>query len=261
MRYFKYETKEKQVNLYPLVCIHAGAEQCDVEFIKEHMYRIKHDPWARIVYMGDGGECVTRLSKGDVFSQTMNPTEQLKWVKNLLEPYKNKLLFGIDGNHGRRTFKETGLSWDETLCLALQVPYFGTAAMWNLQINRSIYSLYTHHGIDSGVGLASKVNKAKALENLVICDAILSAHSHICCEVPPLTRAYLDTHNTAVEPIKHLTTRGYMCGCAYDSRTGYAEEKGYPPILPAWMKIEFGGKVTGGRIIKSQNYTIWRKEV
>jgi hypothetical protein len=263
MKYFRHETNENRLTLYPIVCMHIGAAQADIDFIKEHLYRFKHDPSGRLVYMGDGGECVTRISKGDVFSQTMNPTEQLKYVKNLLQPFKDRLLFCIDGNHGRRTYKETGLGWDETLALSLQVPYLGPAAFWRLKIKQSTYSIYTHHGIDSGVSISTKINKAKALDNLVIADAILSAHSHICCEIPPVARAILaDVGHRLHDPIQYINTREYICGCAYDSRTGYAEEKGYPPILPAYMTITFGGSRTKDtRIpIKSQSCTVYRRE-
>lgn len=258
IKYFRYETKENVLRVYPIVCMHIGAAQSDEEFIKEHVARVKADPHGVAIYMGDGGECATKHSKGDVYSQTMSPTEQLKQVVKLLTPIKNNLLFVLDGNHGLRTYKETGLSWDEMLALALGVPYLGTAAFWHLKVNRSVYTIYTHHGIDSGVGLATKINKAKALESLVLADAVFSAHSHICCDTPPTTRTYLDAN--ANEPIRYLTTYGYVCGCAYDSRTGYAEWKGYPPILPAYLAVEFSGKIVQGEAQKKQSSMIWRKE-
>ena len=60
------KTREKglmpYINLYPLPCLHIGAEQSDVIFIRQHIRRIKEDPNALWVYMGDGGECVTKTA-------------------------------------------------------------------------------------------------------------------------------------------------------------------------------------------------------
>jgi len=241
MRHFRYETAEKKLTLYPFVCWHIGAPQADYEFINEMVQRLKDDPYGRGVYMGDGGECVTKTSKGQIYEQTMSPQEQLNWLKNKLQPVKEKLLFGIKGNHGWRTFKDSGLGFDEALCLALGIPYFGTATFMELTVGRSSYDVFIHHGLDSGVAIGTKINKAKKFEEIIIADAILSAHSHICAVIPPHHRAYLERHCGTEKHIKWRTTHGYICGCAYDSRTGYAEDKGYPPLLPGHIAITFHG--------------------
>lgn len=271
MHYFRYGTKHKEVTLYPIVCMHIGAPQSDIEFIKEHLYRFKHDPTGVMIYMGDGGECVTKLSKGEIFTQTMNPTEQLKMCRNLLWPFRDRILFGVEGNHDYRTFKETGLSWTESLLLALQVPYLGVSALWQLSIPRATFDIYTHHGIDSGVNIGTKVNKAKAFENFIMADAIFSAHSHACMEVQPRHIAYLSQGGSTEshERLCWRTTYEYICGCAYDSRSGYAERKGYPPLLPGYLTVKFhvkwqdrpNGKGRGkmDSPIKAQTCTIYRK--
>ena len=65
MKYFRYEAAGRHVTLYPLVCMHIGAAQSDEAFIKEHVARIAADPDGLWVYLGDGGECVTKASKGE----------------------------------------------------------------------------------------------------------------------------------------------------------------------------------------------------
>jgi|SRR6267142_996799 len=239
MRYFRYETKEKKLTLYPFVCWHVGAPQCDYEFIDEMVERLKDDPHGRGIYLGDGGECVTKTSKGQIYEQTMNPQEQLNWVANKLLPVKEKMLFGVKGNHGWRTFKDSGLNFDEGLCMKLGIPYHGVSTFWHLQVHRTTYTIFTHHGLDSGVATGTKIMKAKKFEEVIIADAIMSAHSHICVVIPPSSRAYLDHSHGGTRYIRWLSTHGYICGCAYDSRSGYAEDKGYPPILPAHLSITF----------------------
>ena len=82
--------------------------------------------------MGDGGECVTKASKGDVWEQTLSPGEQLNLLVEHLEPIKEKGLYGIRGNHGHRLYRETGLEWDEELCTRLSLPYRGASCLSQL---------------------------------------------------------------------------------------------------------------------------------
>ena len=262
MKYFRTETKESKFNLYPFVCWHLGSSQSDVNFIKEMISRVKDDPQGRWVYLGDAGECVTKTSKGDIFSQTMSPVQQQNELVRLLEPIVDKGLFGVRGNHGNRIYRETGLDFDETLCAKLGIPYLGTAAFWHLKVKDVYFSIYTHHGADSGANMGTKINKAKIFENMVDADAILTAHSHVCIDIPPRYMAHLVDRATVNDSIRWTETREYICGCAYDSRTGYAEDKGYSPLLPAHMKIEFSTyKDSNGNRRKQQVATIYRKEI
>lgn len=265
MKYFRYETKQKQVNLYPFVCWHLGAQQSDEGFIDEMIDKVASDPNGKWLYMGDGGECVTKVSKGDVWSQVYPPGEQIKKLVQKLLPIKDKGLFFINGNHGHRLYKEVGLEFDEMAALGVGLPYLGISAFWNLKINKSTYSIYTHHGKDSGVGMASKINAAQAASAIVNADAVLTAHSHIADVISPVYRAEISAGHNEVNPIKWKAMHQYVCGCGYDSRTGYAEEKLYPPILPAHLKIEFNGerdykKGAKGRGVYEQKATIYRPE-
>ncbi len=264
MRYFRYAApKSKELTLYPFVCWHVGAQQARYDFIDEMLYRLKHDENGRWIYLGDGGECVTKSSKGMIYEQTMNPQEQFNWLVSKLHPIRSKGLFGVKGNHGYRTFKESGLGFDESLMLALQLPYLGTSAFVRLVVQRSAYDLYFHHGLDSSSNFGGKINKAKAFENWINADAIFSAHSHICCEIPPRYMAEIvDSGAQGDNRIKWKPMSEYICGCAYDSRTGYAEDKGYSPILPAHLTVTFEGRIHEGYPQKSQTCTIYRpKEI
>lgn len=265
MKYFRHEVKVKEVTLYPLVCWHVGAAQSDTKFILNTIERIKDDPTARWVYMGDGGECATKFSKGDVYTQTLNPQEQLNELHDLLRPIREKGLFMIRGNHGHRTQKESGLEFDESLALALQLPYLGVAALWQMVLGETPFDIYTHHGSDSGVGIASKINAAKKAEAIVgPVDAIFTAHSHIAMDLPPKYSAVIDSHARSAggDPIKYVATHEYIAGSAYDSRSGYAEEKMYPAIIASHISVKFGvHKGHRGIREKSQEFKVWRASV
>ena len=269
MEYFRYEHDGKKLTLYPLVCMHIGAKQADETFIKEHVNRIADDPDARYVYLGDGGECVTKVSKGELYEQQLSPDEQLDRVVELLEPIRGKGLFGVSGNHDRRISKLSGLDWTKALCARLGIPYVGISCFSKISVVRGgddkhvmPFDIFWHHGTDSSVILQGKIRSAKKLDQLVWADAIFSAHSHICADLPPEYTAYLER----TVGIGYKERRSFVCGCAYDSRVpGYAEERAYPPILPAYLGVTLsesrsraGGPTIRSRIMDCQ---IWRKRV
>lgn len=238
MKYSQFQTKNDKVNIYPFVCWHLGVSQSDENFIKEMIYRVKHDQFGKWGYLGDAGECVVKASKGDIYEQKLSPDEQLDHFIALTKPIKDKCIFAVSGNHGRRIYRETGMDWDKQLAGKLGVQYSGIQTLMNLRVKKSRYDVLIHHGIPSGVSTTSKVNAAKKLPGLADSDVTLSAHSHVCMALDPVTKATLDTHSSG---IKWRQTFEYICGSAYDSRTGYAEEKGYPPILPAHLGVTFYG--------------------
>ena len=110
------------------------------------------------------------------------------------------MLFGIKGNHGNRIYKETGLEFDQNLCARIGIPYLGTATFAKLVVNRSSYDLYVHHGIDSGVSATSKIRKAEQFGEYIDADAILTARSHFCVDLPPSHLMSCDNSNQKVRP-------------------------------------------------------------
>jgi hypothetical protein len=252
---FKFETKEMGVapyiTIYPIVCWHIGAAQSDEKFILEHIKRIEEDDNAKVVYLGDGGECVTKLSKGDLYGQLLNPQQQHDVLVEVLQPIKEKLLFGVRGNHGHRIYKETGLDFDANLCHRLGIPYLGVATFANITVNRSTYDLYFHHGIDSGVTAQAKVSQAEQFVKFIDADALFTAHSHYAAELMPALIQSADNHNNRVET---KLRKQYICGSCYDSRTGYAEDKGYSPLIPAQISVSFDGRIREGHAVKQQEF-------
>lgn len=263
MQYFRHEHEGKKITLYPLVCWHLGAEQSDEEFIKEHVQRIADDPDGRWIYLGDGGECVTKASKGEIYLQKYGPTRQLQHFVELAKPIAGKGLFGIKGNHDRRIERDSGLDWTAMLCAQLGVPFLGNAALMELRVRTNpetapcTYHVFCHHGVDSGANTGTKVNAAQKLEKLVEADAVLSAHSHACLAVPPSYIARIGRKG-----IEYRAVESFVCGCAYDSRVpGYAEEKGYSPIIPAHIGVTFKGNTSHDKTPvqnKHISHQIWR---
>lgn len=253
----KLGLKQPFINIYPLVCMHFGAAQCDMKFIEDHVRRIKNDPAGYWVYLGDAGECVTKSSKGDVYSQLLSPQGQQELAVKVLEPIRGRGIFGIRGNHGQRVYRETGLSFDKNLCHRLGIPFLGVSAFINMVVNKSSYDVFFHHGADSGSPQAAKIRRAEHFTQFVDADALFTAHSHLAADLQP---AALFQLNNSAQKIYTKLRHQYICGTGYDSRTGYAEEKTYPPMIPAYIKVTFDGRIIAGKPQKSQECKIFRSD-
>jgi len=250
--------KFPRLRLYPLVCMHVGAPQCDVKFLREHLQRIENDPDARWVYMGDGGECATKHSKGDVYGQLLSPQGQMEMLLDLLNPIKDKALFGVRGNHGRRVYKETGLSFDKNLMARLGVPYMGVATFAHFLVGRTPYTAYFHHGTDSGVSLRAKISAAESFGGHIVADSIYTAHSHVAEDLTPAPVQFVQDNRNGAYSVATRMRHQYICGTAYDSRSGYAEDKGYKPLLPAYLAVEYDGRRSGDLRRRGQRCEKWR---
>lgn len=251
MKYFRFQIDKSEIHLYPIVCLHVGAKQHSETLTKEVIKQIKADPLAKWIYMGDGGECVTLRSKGNLYEQLLNPGDQLRVCADYLIPIKDKGLFGIRGNHGNRIDKDSGIGWDEMLCSRIGIPYFGVSALGSLALTRpnngqkKDVSLYVHHGSAGAIGPAGKMAAGHKPEALVDADIALTAHTHACGECWPARHiAYV---NGKGRDVLWRTMRSFVCGSAYDSRSGYAEEKQYPVILPEHIVVNI-------KLTHSNNY-------
>jgi hypothetical protein len=143
------------------------------------------------------------------------------------------------------------------LCVRLGMPYMGVSGFLNLVVNRSSYDLFFHHGSDSGTSIQSKVSKADHFTKFVDADAIFTAHSHAAMDLVPATIFSADNGSKDVHTkLRHQ----YICGSAYDSRSGYAEQKGYPPMLPSYVSVEFDGRIIEGQAVKKQTCRIFRAD-
>lgn len=243
MKYFRYEVKGSRVDIYPLVCWHLGAKQCAHKFIDRVIAEIRENPYARWLYMGDGGECVTKNSKGNIYEQLMSPGAQLRTVAELLAPIRDKSLGGIRGNHGNRVDKDSGLGWDETLCARVGIPYLGVSCFGELVLKYqggfAPFSIFAHHGSASAITDGGKVNAGFKPAQFIDADVILTAHTHACGKLFPRHRARV---NGQYRRIEWRVQNFYVCGSAYDSRSGYAEEKMYTPILPEHLVVSAEAK-------------------
>ena len=266
MKYFQYSIPNSQVTLYPLVCWHIGAKQSSTAFIEYVIQQVNADPTAFAIYMGDGGECVTKQSKGSIYEQSLSPGDQLRVCAEMLGRMGKKLKFGIRGNHGNRIDKETGVGWDEMLCARVGIPYYGVSAFGDIILRTGSpgkggqlvgVSVYTNHGSSSGISPAGKMSAGHKPSTLVLADVALTAHTHACGECWPVKHWFYT--EPASQRLCHHIMRQFVCGSGYDSRSGYAEEKMYPVIMPQHIAVNV--KVSQNRATGEVQKTITHRTI
>ena len=166
--------------LYALGDIHVGSEQFSERAIKKKIQIIQEDPYAVASVCGDLGDYGLKNSISNVYRQTLSPAEQQRYIKELLEPIKDKIVSLVPGNHENRITKETGLCplYDIAVLLGIQDVYRENVAILKLsfgqQSNRkrqNAFIIITTHG--------SSIRKhQRHMMSYQGVDASISGHSH-----------------------------------------------------------------------------------
>lgn len=259
MKFYSRKFDTPSFTLFPLGDFHYGSRQCDVDFIKQVVEKVritKNGYWCGI---GDMIENAIIGSKSDVYLQVVPPREQLHAVAALLAPIKDKGLFLIAGNHEQRSMKAVGMIPEEFLAMELSLPYMGYSCMAYLQTKSPKtphgFSCYFHHNYGGGYTNGGKVNRSDALRRIApTVDAAFSGHFHVTGRTP----------TTWYEPgdksILKKTGYNYITGSSLTWNESYAEERAKPASSLEFISVEFIGGTRGDVDNRQQIYRVIGKD-
>lgn len=220
--------KDDRVQLRPVGDVHWGAHTCDVELSKETLKDCLEKK-QYIIGMGDMLECGLNNSVGDsVYTQTLNPQEQMEEMVELLRPLAEaRLIIGLhSGNHCERIKKTTSIDIMAIMCDLLKVPYLGYTCFHYWQVGKQNYSAYSTHG-SSGARLPySKIKAVLDLFRYVDTEIALMGHMHT---LQHMTALYyrVDRHTKGVvEANRHAL----ITGSFLRYKNSYAEMMNLPPV-------------------------------
>lgn len=162
--------------------------------IHERIDRIKNDPFGLCILNGDIMNIATRTSVSDVYSETMNVTEEIATVVDLLTPIKKKIIGADTGNHEARTYRTEGVD-----PMAIVVRSLGIADRYapegimvfvslckqesigkTVKKNRkTTYSIYATHGGGGGRKCGAKINRLADMMSIVDADIYIHSHTHL----------------------------------------------------------------------------------
>ena len=178
----------------------------------------------------------TRTSKSDIYTEQLNPHEQLRYTIKLLAPIKDKVLAVVEGNHERRIARDSGINTTELLAEGLGVTYSPASTLLKITMGRNrkngkryCYTLYLTHGTGAGRTAGGKINALRRLREIVLADVYVMGHVHWTAS---FTENYFvpDVRNNKIDE-KTLT---FVSTGSFLNWGGYAEEKNmYPNRLGA----------------------------
>lgn len=186
------------VNLYPIGDTHLGAVDVDEETLKADLKRIEEDPYGRIIFMGDCGDCIThrdpRFAAGMWSQRYINAmheeggviSETVDHVVELFEPVKDKVWAWLSGNHERTVRKHTDREIGNEICamLGIQSKYLGYGGFLRVEWNRkgqspqAVTLFDLAHGWQAGRRSGAKLNQMEVELSYTDADVLLRGHSH-----------------------------------------------------------------------------------
>lgn len=191
MKVIKIELSSEleQIELHTFADEHIGDEHSDVKRVLQRIEYVKNTPNAYCILNGDIIDNATKLSIGDVYTQTLNPMEQLERAISIFEPIKNKILCITHGNHENRTYKNEGINISCLIAtqLGLADRYTPTSAALFIRLGKDTrnhgrklrYTAYVLHGNGGGRKEGAKAIRLADMAGIIDTDIYIHSHTHL----------------------------------------------------------------------------------
>lgn len=99
--------ENNDIKIYPISDVHLGAAEHLTTEWDNFCKRILEEPKSYVILGGDLLNNSTRSSVADIFEETMRPRDQKRRMAEMLKPIKHKILCAVNGNHERRSGKDS----------------------------------------------------------------------------------------------------------------------------------------------------------
>ena len=179
----------EQIELHTFADEHIGDEHSDIKRVLQRIEYVKNTPNAYCILNGDIIDNATRTSLGDVYTQVLNPMEQLERAISIFEPIKDKILCITHGNHENRSYKKEGINISRLIAtqLGLADRYTPTSAVMFIRLgkdshnhNRKIrYTGYVLHGSGGGRKEGAKAIRLADMAGIIDTDFYIHSHTHL----------------------------------------------------------------------------------
>lgn len=222
----------KTAYIYPIGDLHVGDPLFNEKKFKEFVNSIKSRDDTYLILMGDLLDCAIKDSIGDTYSAVQNPQQAKKYLIELLQPIKSKILGVVQGNHEFRVWKSSGVDISEDIANALDCPYNREGLLLNIRLGhtnnpniRQNYTIYATHGVGAGRTIGSKTNVMKRASEIVLANIYVIGHTHQPNVFPDTYYVPDVIHKKVI-----AMTRYYVNGGSFLDWGGYAESKMYSPV-------------------------------
>lgn len=173
----------EDIYIIPLSDVHIGEKGFNEKLLDEVIDKVRTNDNFYMLLIGDLINNATKLSKSDVYHETMTPHEQVNLIVEKLTPIKHKILGSVSGNHEDRTSRDSGIDLSQVIAKFLDIPYDNSSLVYQIKhgtfgSGKNNYVLYTTHGFGGGGTKGAKANRLQNLSNMCIADLYIMGHYH-----------------------------------------------------------------------------------
>ena len=237
---------EEPVTIFPIFDVHLGSQECMEQEFQAFIETVKNTPNTFVILGGDLLDNGLKNSLTNVYRAVYAPSTQKKLMANLLEPIRDRILCCVDGNHERRSVRDSDCSPCRDIMAKLDLEHLHRENMAFLKVQigkgigenvnskyRPVYTFCVTHGAGGGALPGGVINRAeRAAYSIEGIDALIVGHSHKPMLSQPGKIIVDSNHNNVrVEPFKVISATSWL-------RYGdYAAQKMLLPSSHALQKI------------------------
>lgn len=233
-----------------LVCIsdsHIGDPCANEQALMKQIRYVEDTPNCYAIVNGDIMNNATKSSRSDTYTEVLSPMEQIVKAVLTLKPIANKVLAITQGNHERRTARESGIDLMKLIAMELGLDdkysegmayiflRFGEQNAHN-HYKKVPYAILVTHGNGGGRTVGAKANRLADLVSIADADVYLYGHTH---QNIAFKEGFwrVDWHNNNVTMVDRL----FVNSGAFLDWGGYAEQAQYRPSVISTPHIFLSG--------------------
>jgi len=244
-----------ELEIIPIADVHYDNPLFSLRHLEKVRDYIQEKPNRYTVLNGDLIECVTRTSKGDVFTQKSSPQKQRDWIIEFFTPIKDRILGMTTGNHEMRVYKETGIDVSADIAAALGCPYRPEGILIKVSFGKQTrsgggypftYFIYATHGYGGARTKSAKAVKVERLSTWIHADVYIQSHDHVVNVAPdvyliPDNRTFYDEKTGMQTGTIRAIEKKLVKSNAFLKWGGYSEMGGFPPVDLEKVVIKLAG--------------------
>jgi predicted phosphodiesterase len=246
------KSESEEYEIWGIGDIHAGARACDENAVKAAVKRIKKNPNALWIGMGDYTDSIvaqdtkrfdpTGLAPWISIEQLWDaPQLQREWVQDTLAPIADRCIGLLEGNHEDEMMKRYNQNITAAIASAFNAPYLCYSTWGYLKFvyksptgkSKKVrrLSLYAHHGYGGGRYVGAKTKKLSELGLRFHADITMQGHHHDPV-LRPTGKPILEDRYGGKKPTFKVRSR-IECTCPsfyktlIEGTTTYPEKQGY----------------------------------
>ena len=225
----------KQIELVCISDSHIGDPYADEQKLMAQIRYVENTPNCFCIINGDVMNNATKSSRSDSYTEVLSPIEQMVKAATLLRPVADKCLAFTQGNHERRTARESGVDLSRIIAreLGIEDKYSEGMAYIFLRFGeqnshrerRKVpYTILVTHGTGGGRTVGAKANRLAELVSIADADIYLYGHTH---QPMVFKEGFMrvDWRNNRLSNVDRL----FVNSGAFLDWGGYAEQAQYRP--------------------------------